>query len=176
MKSKSKLILAAVMLMSLNGCAQSLKSITPSAVTQYQTAPTIVLSGNGFKSNDPVYVGSMKVASTFVNASQIKINMPPNVLNSFGVYQIRVRNSGVLNFTVIQYQPQLTSLTPDTVEAGSSYTLDVYGSQFVPGTWVNFNNVTCPTIFVDSTHLKFSIDKSLLVGLQGGYPVTVYNP
>lgn len=58
-------------------------------------------------------------------------------------------------------QPQITSLSPDTISVdASSVQLTVNGSNFVPESQVLWNGTALATTFVDSKHLQATITQA----------------
>ena len=72
--------------------------------------------------------------------------------------------------------PILTSIAPDTAEAGgASFTLTVQGSNFVQGSSVRWNGNSRTTTYISPTTLTASIPSSDIAG-EGSAEVTVFNP
>lgn len=72
--------------------------------------------------------------------------------------------------------PQLTSISPTSVIAGSGQViLALYGNHFVRGALVSFNGVFFPTTFVNSGQLSVLIPASE-VASPGTVAVFVFNP
>jgi C1A family cysteine protease len=74
--------------------------------------------------------------------------------------------------------PVLTSLSPSSaVAGGGGFDLTVNGSNFVYGSTVLWNNISCPTTFQSSTQLKVQASTiATYVGVAGTASVTVSNP
>lgn len=175
-----KKILAIMLLaMPMLACAQTIKSIQPATVTQYQTAPTLVINGSGFRKNQPVTIGSTTVAGVVVNQFQVKAQVPQALVNVAGSYGVRVKYSNTVNLTVAPLYPQLTTVLPSQFQIdGSDRVLDIYGSNFVPGSYAVWTaaEYPCVTTYIDSTHLQMTVTFGMMKGLNGQYPVAVYNP
>lgn len=73
--------------------------------------------------------------------------------------------SNEVPFNVVNPAPTITSITPDSVDAGSgAFILSVTGSGFVPGSKVRWNGGNCFTTYISTNDLKAVIH----VGAQGG--------
>lgn len=72
--------------------------------------------------------------------------------------------------------PMIATLNPAAMTAGSGqFQLEVDGSNFVNGAWVNFNGVTETTTFVSSSKVTATIPAAAIMN-SGSVPVTVTNP
>ena len=79
-------------------------------------------------------------------------------------------------FLTLNAAPTLTALTPKTDPAGSpTLTLDLSGSNFVPGSVVNFNGSPLSTTFETPNSLTATLPSSDLTS-GGSFQVTVTNP
>jgi len=72
--------------------------------------------------------------------------------------------------------PTLTSISPSTaVSKGPAFTLHVYGTGFVPGSFVTWNGVSKTTTYISSTHLSAAMRASDIAAAQTR-SVGVINP
>ena len=72
--------------------------------------------------------------------------------------------------------PSITSITPDSVAAGSSgVTLTLTGANFAPGATLNFNNAALPSVFVSTSKITAMLPAGDLT-TGGTFPITVTNP
>jgi hypothetical protein len=72
--------------------------------------------------------------------------------------------------------PVITSISPTATVAGSpTFTLDVFGNNFVTGAQVRVNNVARTTQFISATHLTTSIQASD-VSAPGSLQISATNP
>ncbi|MGE0884029.1 MAG: IPT/TIG domain-containing protein [Blastocatellales bacterium] len=97
-----------------------------------------------------------------------------------GNYQVIVTYNGSeigrKSFTVNNLVPTLTSLTPNSAQAGGpSFTLTVNGTNFVSGSVVRWNGSDKMTTFVSATQLTAMITAADIAA-SGMASVTVFNP
>src|ERR1017187_4158007 len=72
--------------------------------------------------------------------------------------------------------PSITSITPDSVAAGSSgVTLTLTGANFAPGATLNFNGAALPSVFVSTSKITAMLPAGDLT-TGGTFPITVTNP
>ena len=57
----------------------------------------------------------------------------------------------------VMAQPQITSLSPDTVSSDAESVLTVDGSDFTPQSQITWNGNALPTTFTDSRHVETTI-------------------
>ena len=98
-----------------------------------------------------------------------------------GNYQVIVTYNGSeigrKSFTVNNLVPTLTSLNPNSVQAGGpSFTLTVNGTNFVSGSVVRWNGSDKMTTFVSATQLMAMITAADIAAPGGMASVTVFNP
>jgi uncharacterized protein (TIGR03437 family) len=138
--------------------------IQPNGTLYYSDQGTLTLSGD------------VCVTSWMDIASQPAASLPGN-------WQARVYYNGVLvvteNFTItgpVNPAPTLTTLSPNSALAGGpSFTLAVTGSNFVPGSVVQWNGSLRQTTFVSPTQLLAVIAASD-IAVASTASVTVVNP
>jgi IPT/TIG domain len=70
-------------------------------------------------------------------------------------------------------QPQITSLSPDTIPDGEESVLTVTGSGFVPRSQIMWNGSALPTAFMDSGHLQTTITQQTLDSMGDPHGSTV---
>jgi hypothetical protein len=85
--------------------------------------------------------------------------------------------SNSLTFTVNNPNPVpvITSLSPGSIAAGSSATVQVSGSNFITASQVYFNGLSRPTSFANSSSLQVTLSAGDLAA-AGTSNVTVFNP
>jgi hypothetical protein len=113
-----------------------------------------------------VQVNGSSRTTTFVSGTQLSAAIPVSDIASVSALSVAVVNpapgggtSAALTLAVNNPgpnpAPKLTSLSPDTVIAGSGgFTLTLNGSNFIPGSVVQVNGSNRPTTYVSSTQLS----------------------
>ncbi len=85
-------------------------------------------------------------------------------------------DNAVVEMQKINPKATLTSLLPGSLLPNSRATgVTVKGSDFLPGSVVEFNGANHATTYVDSTTLKFTLSQAD-IATPGAYPVLVINP
>ncbi len=161
-----------------------LTSLSPASATADGGAFTLTLTGSGFVSGAIVRWNGVDLVTTFISATQVTAVVPAGDIATAGTASVTVANpapsgsSGALPFTINAPNPVplLTSLSPTTVAAGGpAFTLTLTGSNFLPGSVVQWNGVALTTTFVSATQLTVSVPASDLAA-GGVVSVTVLNP
>lgn len=162
-----------------------LSSLSPNSALAGGQGFTLTVSGANFVPGSAVRWNGNSRTTTFVSATQLMAQIPASDIAVAGTPQVTVFNptpgggqSGALNFTIIAPNPtpQLTSLSPFSVFAGSSgFTLAVNGSSFVAGAVVRWNGADRQTAFVSGAQLTALISAAD-VATAGTATVTVFNP
>lgn len=158
-------------------------SVTPASATVGSVGPSITVGGDNFVPRSIVQLDGAPLATTFVNATELRATIPTSKLLAVGALRISVGTSPPgggaskeISFEVTNPKPQLTSLAPLSVMIGASSTsVSVAGSAFVPGARIVFGAADLTTTFVSATQLTATIPASAL-GAAGSVPVTVVNP
>jgi hypothetical protein len=119
--------------------------------------------------------------TTFVSSSEVDATIPVSDLAAGKTVRITVRNpdtgiSNALPFTINNPVPTMASISPMTASGGcAAFTLTVVGTDFVPNSVVQWNNVAKTTTYVSGTELRAAIDAACLA-TPGDVQVTVVNP
>src|SRR5262249_44756868 len=135
----------------------------------------LTLAGTGFTPTSLVLWNGAPLATTFVNATQLRADVPLALLPGLPAATV-----GVFIPTTAApaaaAPPALATvnLTPPPSGPGP-YTLRVTGSGFTASSVVRWNGTAFTTSFVNDTELRVSIPAPLA---QGGLPtmITVFNP
>lgn len=128
-----------------------------------------------------VYVGETPLVTTFVSSGQLTGTVPATEMAGTGDKAITVRTADVgssapFTFTVINPAPELLSLTPSSVAAGSpAFTLGLFGDKFAGSATVTFNGTPVTTTWLGWGGLQAAIPAALVTE-PGTVPVTVTNP
>jgi len=168
-----------------------LTTVSPTSITAGGVGFTLTVTGSGFVPGSSVQWNGMKLATTYVSATQLTALVPANdyaTASSITGIPITVYNptegtpaqgggaSGAKNIIIDNPVPIATSLSPVSAVVGSALTnLIVNGSNFVSGSTVNWNGSPHLTTFVSANQLSILLSASDTATL-GTVPVTVTNP
>jgi uncharacterized repeat protein (TIGR03803 family) len=157
-------------------------SLSPSSVYVGSGAQTLTINGTGFLSTSTVSYNGSTRTPTFVSSTQLTVSLTSTDVATGGTFPVTVTNpapggtSNAVNFTVVNYVPAITFLSPSSVAAGSgAQTLTINGTNFLSTSTVSYNGSTRTPTFVSSTQLTVSLT-STDVATAGTFPVTVTNP
>lgn len=158
-------------------------AITPSQATVGSVGPSIVVTGNNFVPRTIVQLDGAPLATSFVSGTELRATIPSGKLAAVGTLRVSVGTappgggaSKELTFAVVNPEPQLTTLAPLSVLAGSPATpLEVTGGGFVPGSKLVFGTTDLATTFTSSSQLSATIPLGLLT-TSGSVPVTIVTP
>src|SRR5712692_189755 len=165
--------------------ASQLSSVSPATVVVGGAGFTLSVTGSSFVSSSVILWNGTTRPTTFVNSTQLTAAIPASdlALSSAGQAQITVFNpspgggeSNPLSVAINNPQPQVTSLSPSSLQAGAApFTLTVNGSNLVQGATVQWNGNARATQFVSVSQLTASIPASD-VSAQNTAQVSVFNP
>lgn len=162
--------------------APTLSSISPSSASAGSGPITLTATGANFTDTSLVRVNGSNRTTSFISGTQLTATLTTNDLAGPGSLSITVINSssgsssGALTFTVTNPGPTLSSISPQSVVAGSAaFTLTVNGSNFVSGSVVQVNGANRTTSFASSTRLTATVPASDVAG-AGNLSITVSNP
>ncbi len=159
----------------------NITSVNPSTVPAgLQTNLTV--NGTGFTQGAQLNVvgpGAGFYNTNFLSSTQLSI--PNFAVGGVGPYQVYVVDpapagtSTVFVLTATQPPPPtITSISPSSVQSGSTTTLMITGTNFQNGASVMFNGSSFGAIYTNSTQLSVQLSFS---GLSAGtYTLTVVNP
>ena len=180
--------------------APTLTSLNITIETAGATSLAITATGTGFTPTSVVTFGGIAVPTTFINATTLIANLGAAQLTTPGNFLVGVStpapgggDSGIVNFTVINGVPVITSIAPDTVPPGGpDVVITVAGVLFAQGAVVNFDGVPLITTFINSTTLQATVPAALVAtagtsmvtvtngtpggGVSGPLPFTIDNP
>ncbi len=149
----------------------TLSSLNPPYIQAGGPDVTLSISGSGFVPGGVVVFGyaGTSLSTTYIDSTRISAVLPASISALSGDYQVFVRNpdgsaSSTLYFDI---QPVLTSVTPNSVAAGSPTTpVTITGIGFVDGISVRFVTASASTgiyaNYVNSTKMTVFIEASLL--------------
>lgn len=162
-----------------------LMSLAPISVVAGSAGFTLTVNGENFVPNAVVNWNGNPRATQFVSSVELRAQILPSDIFTQGTAVVTATNptpgggtSNALNFTINPPNPvpTLTSLLPSTVAVGSpAFTLTVNGTNFVPGSVVNFNGSPRQTVFFSATLLYAQITAADVANI-GAATITVTNP
>ena len=126
---------------------------------------TLTVNGTNFLNTSIVNFGGAARVTTFVSATQLTATILAGDVAAAGTPSVTVTNpapgggtSNAITFTVNNPQPVATSMSPNTVSAGTAaFTLTVNGSGFISTSVVQWNGNARATTFVSATQLTAAI-------------------
>src|SRR5260221_7602493 len=123
----------------VNNPQPTLSGLSPDSVIAGSGTLTLTLNGTNFIPASVVQVNGSNRTTTFVSSTRITAAMPASDVATASFPSISVLNPGpgggvyALTFAVNNPQPTLSSLSPDSVIAGSgAFTLTLNGTNFIP--------------------------------------------
>jgi len=162
-----------------------LSSVSPATVFVGGAGFTLSVTGSSFVPSSVIVWNGPTRPTTFVNSTQLTAAIPASdlALSSAGQATITVFNpspggggSNPLSVAINNPQPQVTSLSPSSLQAGAApFTLTVNGSSLVQTATVQWNGNARATQFVSVSQLTASIPASD-VSAQNTAQVNVFAP
>ncbi|HUJ32109.1 MAG TPA: hypothetical protein VLY23_12565 [Candidatus Acidoferrum sp.] len=152
----------------LSNPAAVLVSLSPTSVLASGDAFTLTVNGSNFGSSAVVGWNGQAVPTTVVSSQQVTAAISQSLIASAGVVTISVQNadsnaSNGLQFSVNNPTPQITSISPDTVMAGSPpVLLTINGSGFEATTYLLINGSAQPPQSQTPTQLQLTIPSNQL--------------
>jgi hypothetical protein len=166
----------------VNNPQPTLSSLSPDSVVAGSGSLTLTLNGTNFIPASVVQVNGSNRTTTFISSTRLTAAIPAGDVATASFPSISVLNPGpgggvyALTFAVNNPQPTLSSLSPDSVIAGSgSLTLTLNGTNFIPASVVQMNGSSRTTTFISSTRLTATIPASD-VASAAALSVSVVNP
>jgi hypothetical protein len=155
--------------------------LVPSSTTAGGTGFTLSVTGNNFSPISVVTFNGTTVASTFVNATDLRASIPASAIAVAGTPLVTVSNPGgspsvAISFTVNNPAPVATVLSPPSIVVGSAaVTLTVSGNNFNASSSILLNGSAAQTTFVSATNLQTRLPASDFAA-PGALTVSVNNP
>jgi hypothetical protein len=148
-------------------------------------ATKIIANGRDFVSTSVVAFDGTDIQTLFRSDKALEATIPASKLMTAGTFDVLVKTpapgggtSSPISFTVTNPTVQLTAISPQQADVGSSATqVTLTGAGFLAGrSSVTFNGTTLsnPQI-VSATQIKVSVPAALLT-TTGDYPIVVKNP
>jgi hypothetical protein len=158
--------------------APTVSGLTPTSAIAGSSAFQITVAGSGFVSGSTVEWNGTAVPTNFVSAAQLTALIGANLIATSGTANITVQIPGAPISATTSFPinpPAITTLSPTTVAAGGpAFNLTVTGGNFIPGSSVQWNGTSLPTIYNSATSLTANVAASL-IATGGTASVTVQN-
>jgi hypothetical protein len=164
--------------------APTLSGLTPTTVPSGSGSLTLLVTGTNFVPGSVVRWNGADRVTTYGSATQMTAVISAADVATAGTAAVTVftpapegGTSNALPFTISgSLVPTLTALTPSSaVSGGSGVTLQVTGTNFVPGSVVRWNGTDRGTTYLSATQLEASISASD-IATAGTATVTVFTP
>lgn len=161
----------------------SITSLSPATGTVGAPGMTLTVNGTNFSAASVVKWAGANRTTTYVSDTKLTAQISAADLAFAQVVSVQVvtpppggGSSNVVNYSIVNPAPVLTSLTPATkVAGGQSFTLTLNGSNFVGTSKVLWNGSQRNSIFIDSNTLTATITAADIAS-PGTFPVIVRNP
>lgn len=161
--------------------APSITTIDPPTIPAGSPQLQVRITGLVFFPTTVAVFKDTPLTTLYVNPTQVIAVIPANLLQTAGSGTMIIRNvdgqeSAPRNIFITGAGPQLISLTPNTVQAGSpSISLNVQGTGFQNGATVRWNGSDLQTLFNSATSLQAVVPPNLMANV-GTATVVVRNP
>ena len=160
-----------------------MRSVSPTSVFVGTPGQTVTINGTNFFQDSQVMVNGSSRPTTFVNGTQLTVQLSAGDLSQVGNQGLNVVNSSegnwtsnTINLTVAAASPTLNSISPSATTAGSSpITVTVSGSSFMTNSFVQVNGAAHSTTFVSGTQLATTLTSADLAS-AGSLSITVSTP
>jgi membrane-bound inhibitor of C-type lysozyme len=159
--------------------APVISGLNPPSAVAGGPAFQLTVTGTGFVGGSTVMWNGSPLATGFMSATQITALIDASLIANPGVANVTVQNPGAPLSAASKLNvngPTITSLTPATANAGDpAFSLTVAGTNFVPGSAVQWNGTALPTAYSSSTQIQAAVPASY-VASAGTASVAVQNP
>ena len=167
---------------SLTNPAPAVSSLSPATVTVGGAAFTLTVTGTGFDAASVVQWNGSPRTTTFVSGTQITaaitaadIATTGNVTVTVGTPTPGGGTSSELGLVLSNPSPTVKSLSQTSAAAGgAAFTLTVTGTNFTPGSIVQWNGTNQVTTYVSATQLTVQITAAEIAA-AGSATVSVLN-
>ena len=133
------------------GSTPEISSLSPSTDVAGSAAFTLTVMGANFIPASAVQWNGSSLPTTFISSTQITASVPAGLIAATAIASVAVTTPGyvvtdTLPFTVFApVVPVITGISPAYVPAGNAaFTLQIYGSGFLPGAMISWNGSTLP--------------------------------
>lgn len=159
--------------------APNITSLSPAIGGVGGTPFTLVIKGTNFTSSSIVTLDTAPRDTTFVNSSELHINITAADLAAAHQFDVQVINAGnvasvIVPFVISVPVPSITTISPETVVSGSSgFQLKVTGENFSPSAIINVNGTAHSTQVQQSTGALLTTVTDAEIATYGSIPITV---
>jgi hypothetical protein len=159
--------------------APSVSGLNPPTAIAGASAFQLTVNGSGFVSGSVVNWNGAPLGTGFVSSTQITALVSASLIAAAGTANVTVQNPGAplstpLSFSIVG--PSISALNPAGASAGDpSFSLTVNGSNFVPGSSIQWNGAALPTAYISATQIMATVPASN-VAFQGTATITIVNP
>ncbi|MCX6693590.1 MAG: DUF3344 domain-containing protein [Methanomicrobiales archaeon] len=164
--------------------APILTVIAPETITAGSDGFILEVTGSDFVEGSSVRWDGVDLDTVYISSSSLEADVPAENIGSPGAADITVFNpppgggtSDALTLTISAPPTSIiTRVSPNRVYTGSSsFTLTVYGTDFLDGSIVQWNGIDQQTSFVSGNKLLAAISATELVS-KGKATITVFTP
>ena len=162
-------------------------SITPNSSTAGDPSFIMIVKGRNFNVSSIIKWNEQSLSTNYLNDTTLSTIIKDSLIITPGTGSVKVVNPstpvGISN-TVPFYcgtistnpTPDVTSLSPASIIVGSStFTINVYGTNFIPTSTIYWNNILLTTTYINSNQLSAVINGYLLSS-NGNANLSVHNP
>lgn len=157
--------------------------VSPSSIGAGAPDTTITVSGSNFITASVVNLSGQALKTTFVSGTQLTAVVPAGNLAAGAVSNITVTNpqpgggtsTASIAFTITNPSPTVSQVSPNSIPSGTTTTLVVTGTNFVPTSKITLDGQHLQTSFVSSIQLQCTLPASPAV-TSGNHTVAVINP
>jgi hypothetical protein len=163
----------------------AISALSPASADAGGPAFTLTVNGSGFIASSVASWNGEALSTSYVSGTELTVMIPATDIATTGAASVIVTNpapGGGISNTVtlpigtVNPTPVMTSISPDSIVAGSaSITLTVTGSGFVASSVVNWNGAALTTGYVSTTQLTATVP-ALDLAAAGSANVTVTSP
>jgi hypothetical protein len=157
-----------------------LRSTSPANIVVGSPGQSVTLNGSNFFADSQVLISGNSRPTTFVNATQLTMQLNDADLAQIGTQALSVANSSegnwtsnTINLNVFAPTPALTGISPSSgLASGGSIVLTATGSSFTSNSSIQVNGANHGTNFVSNTQLTTTLTTADLAA-AGYLPITV---
>jgi hypothetical protein len=140
-------------------------TISPDNILAGSAGFTLIVNGDHFETNSVVRWFGVNRPTTFVSKNEIRATIGASDIAFAQTVQVQVvtpppggGSSNIVNFTINNPVPVLSSITPPVKSAGSgAFGLTLLGDNFVVGSKVTLNGVARNIVFVNKTKITATV-------------------
>jgi trimeric autotransporter adhesin len=160
----------------------AITSLSPTGVVIGSGPVTLTVNGSNFVQGATVYWNNISRVTTFISSTQLQATILASdiAVTTAGTAPVTVQNpspsAGISNIAAFNLEnpvPVITSITPTSALAGTSFTLTINGSGLVSGATVKVGNLS---LKAGSTGSSLSVRITPSLPVNAAVPVTVINP